>query len=34
VPASRATPASLQTQLKKEIGKWGPVIKKAGVYAD
>jgi tripartite-type tricarboxylate transporter receptor subunit TctC len=34
VPASRATPASLQTQLKKEIGKWGPIIKKAGVYAD
>lgn len=29
-----ATPAALQSLLKSEIAKWGPVIKKAGVYAD
>jgi tripartite-type tricarboxylate transporter receptor subunit TctC len=33
-PADRATPAALQTHLKAEIDKWGPLIKKAGVYAD
>jgi len=35
-PASkdRATPESLRIQLKSEIEKWGPIIKKAGVYAD
>jgi tripartite-type tricarboxylate transporter receptor subunit TctC len=35
-PASqdRATPESLKAQLKSEIEKWGPIIKKAGVYAD
>ena len=34
VPASKANPESLRTQLKAEIDKWAPVIKKAGVYAD
>ncbi|MFT3734814.1 MAG: tripartite tricarboxylate transporter substrate binding protein BugD [Rhodocyclaceae bacterium] len=29
-----ATPASLRTHLKAEIDKWGPIIKKAGIYAD
>ena len=30
----RATPQALQAHLKAEIDKWGPVIKKAGQYAD
>ena len=34
VSADRATPASLEKHLKSEIDKWGPVIKKAGIYAD
>jgi hypothetical protein len=34
VAQNLATPAALQSQLKSEIAKWGPVIKKAGVYAD
>ena len=34
VPDNRATPAALRAQLKAEIDKWGPIIKKAGVYAD
>jgi tripartite-type tricarboxylate transporter receptor subunit TctC len=34
MPVSRATPAALQSHLKAEIDKWGPLIKKAGVYAD
>ena len=34
VPVSKANPESLRTQLKTEVDKWGPVIKKAGVYAD
>jgi tripartite-type tricarboxylate transporter receptor subunit TctC len=34
MPASQATPAALQKHLKSEIDKWGPLIKKAGVYAD
>ncbi|MEI6304172.1 MAG: tripartite tricarboxylate transporter substrate binding protein BugD [Betaproteobacteria bacterium] len=29
-----ATPESLRTKLTVEIAKWGPLIKKAGVYAD
>jgi tripartite-type tricarboxylate transporter receptor subunit TctC len=29
-----ATPEALRTLLKAEIDKWGPIIKKAGVYAD
>ena len=33
-PPERATPAALQAHLKAEIDKWGPIIKKAGVYAD
>ncbi|MBI5936256.1 MAG: tripartite tricarboxylate transporter substrate binding protein BugD [Betaproteobacteria bacterium] len=28
------TPAALRGLLKSEIDKWGPIIKKAGVYAD
>ncbi|HWP58103.1 MAG TPA: tripartite tricarboxylate transporter substrate binding protein BugD [Candidatus Acidoferrales bacterium] len=34
VPDSRATPEALRAHLKAEIDKWGPIIKKAGVYAD
>ena len=34
VAQERATPQALQAQLKSEIEKWGPVIKKAGQYAD
>ncbi|MBM3345291.1 MAG: tripartite tricarboxylate transporter substrate binding protein BugD [Betaproteobacteria bacterium] len=31
---ARATPEALRSHLKAEIDKWGPVIKKAGQYAD
>ncbi len=34
VSESQATPEALRARLKSEIDKWGPVIKKAGVYAD
>jgi tripartite-type tricarboxylate transporter receptor subunit TctC len=34
VPSSRATPDALRAHLKAEIDKWGPIIRKAGVYAD
>ncbi len=34
VAAARATPDALRAQLKAETAKWGPLIKKAGVYAD
>jgi len=34
VPESRATPEAHRAFLKAEIDKWGPIIKKAGVYAD
>ena len=34
VTQNRATPEHLRTFLKTEIDKWGPVIKKAGQYAD
>lgn len=34
VSPQEATPQSLQKQLKSEIDKWGPIIRKAGVYAD
>jgi tripartite-type tricarboxylate transporter receptor subunit TctC len=34
VTLDRATPAALAAFLKAEINKWGPIIKKAGVYAD
>jgi tripartite-type tricarboxylate transporter receptor subunit TctC len=30
----KMTPAGLKTHLTAEINKWGPVIKKAGIYAD
>jgi tripartite-type tricarboxylate transporter receptor subunit TctC len=33
-PTDKATPAALGAHLKAEIAKWGPIIKKAGVYAD
>lgn len=33
-PADRMTPAALGAHLKAETDKWGPVIKKAGAYAD
>jgi tripartite-type tricarboxylate transporter receptor subunit TctC len=33
-PPAQATPAALAKHLKAEIDKWGPLIKKAGVYAD
>jgi tripartite-type tricarboxylate transporter receptor subunit TctC len=33
-PAEKMTPAGLKTHLESEINKWGPVIKKAGIYAD
>jgi len=34
VPVGKATPESLRTLLKSEIDKWGPIIRKTGVYAD
>ena len=34
VPVAKATPEGLQKHLKAEIDKWGPIIKKAGIYAD
>ena len=34
VAVSKATPESLQEQLKSEIDKWGPIIRKTGIYAD
>jgi tripartite-type tricarboxylate transporter receptor subunit TctC len=33
-PPEKATPAALGAHVKAEIDKWGPIIKKAGVYAD
>ena len=33
-PAAQQTPDGLAKHLKAEIDKWGPVIKKAGMYAD
>ncbi|HET7366409.1 MAG TPA: tripartite tricarboxylate transporter substrate binding protein BugD [Burkholderiales bacterium] len=33
-PPEKATPVALQAQVKAEMDKWGPLIKKAGVYAD
>lgn len=33
-PVAMQTPEGLGRHLKAEIDKWGPVIKKAGVYAD
>jgi tripartite-type tricarboxylate transporter receptor subunit TctC len=34
MPVSQQNPAALQKHLKAEMDKWGPLIKKAGVYAD
>ena len=34
VEEKRATPAALRAHLKAEIDRWGPIITKAGVYAD
>ncbi|MGB7947936.1 MAG: tripartite tricarboxylate transporter substrate binding protein BugD [Candidatus Binatia bacterium] len=34
VAEKRATPEALRMHLKAETDKWGPIIKKAGVYAD
>jgi tripartite-type tricarboxylate transporter receptor subunit TctC len=34
VAADRATPEALRKHLQAEIDHWGPIIKKAGVYAD
>ncbi|MBT8522298.1 tripartite tricarboxylate transporter substrate binding protein BugD [Polynucleobacter paneuropaeus] len=34
VPMSKVTSESLRNQLDSEINKWGPVIRKAGAYAD
>lgn len=34
VPPEKMTPAGLRTFLEAEIARWGPVIRKAGVYAD
>jgi tripartite-type tricarboxylate transporter receptor subunit TctC len=34
VPESKQTPAALRDWLKAEIEKWGPVIRKAGAFAD
>jgi tripartite-type tricarboxylate transporter receptor subunit TctC len=34
VPDAKQTPAGLRDWLKLEIEKWGPVIRKAGTYAD
>lgn len=30
----KVTPLALKTHLENEINKWGPVIRKAGIYAD
>jgi tripartite-type tricarboxylate transporter receptor subunit TctC len=34
VAEKSANPEALRAQLKAEIDRWGPIIKKAGVYAD
>ena len=34
VAKDKATPQALAAHLKAEIAKWGPIIKKAGIYAD
>lgn len=33
-PMDKVTPEGLRTHLSSEIAKWGPVIRKAGIYAD
>jgi tripartite-type tricarboxylate transporter receptor subunit TctC len=34
VAESRATPDALRAHVKSEINRWGPIITKAGAYAD
>ena len=34
VPVAKATPDSLRAQLRSEVEKWTPIIRKTGVYAD
>ena len=34
VPVSKANPGSLGSLLKAEVDKWGPIIRKTGVFAD
>jgi tripartite-type tricarboxylate transporter receptor subunit TctC len=34
IEQKRATPEALAAHLKAELDKWGPIIKKAGVFAD
>jgi tripartite-type tricarboxylate transporter receptor subunit TctC len=34
IAENRAAPEALRKQLKSEIDRWSPIIKKAGVYAD
>ncbi|CAB3677548.1 hypothetical protein LMG3458_01428 [Achromobacter deleyi] len=34
VPEAKQTPEGLQSWLQSEVDKWGPIIRKAGVYAD
>ncbi len=34
VSKEKATPAALKAHLQAEIDRWGPIIKKAGIYAD
>ncbi len=34
VPEAKQTPAGLRDWLRSEIEKWGPIIRKAGTYAD
>jgi tripartite-type tricarboxylate transporter receptor subunit TctC len=34
VAMNRATPEALRAHLRREVDKWGPIIKKAGIYAD
>jgi len=34
VPESRARPEALRAHLKSEIDRWGPIITRAGAYAD
>jgi tripartite-type tricarboxylate transporter receptor subunit TctC len=31
---NRAMPGALRSHLKSEVGKWAPIMKEAGVYAD
>jgi tripartite-type tricarboxylate transporter receptor subunit TctC len=33
-PVNRQVPEALRTQVISEVAKWGPIIKKAGIYAD